>query len=275
VMTEPKNKKYTTLTERNPVGSYRRDFAVPANWDGRRIFITFDGVDAGFFLWVNGKKVGYSVNSRNAAEFDLTKYVHPGSNMLAVEVYRFTSGSYLENQDMWRLSGIFRNVTLWSAPQEHIRDFFIKTDLDNKYRDADVKVLAKVKNYGTVATPARQVAITLFNGIVAVPGAVAKKAVPALQPGEEVTVETSFHVMNPEKWTAETPKLYTSVITLNNGATTLETMSARTGFREIEIKGRLFLVNGVPIKLKGVNRHENWPDDGHAVTEEQMIKDIP
>jgi beta-galactosidase len=274
VMTEPRNKKYTTLTERNPVGSYRRDFTVPANWDGRRIFITFDGVDAGFFLWVNGKKVGYSVNSRNAAEFDLTKYVHPGNNMLAVEVYRFTSGSYLENQDMWRLSGIFRNVTLWSAPQEHIRDFFIKTDLDDKYRDADVKVSAKVKNYGTVATPARQVAVTLYNGLIAVPGAVAKKSVPALQPGEEVTVETSFHVTNPEKWTAETPKLYTSVITLNNGSTALETMSARTGFREIEIKGRLFLVNGTPIKLKGVNRHENWPDDGHAVTEEQMIKDI-
>ncbi|MBC7400533.1 MAG: DUF4981 domain-containing protein [Mucilaginibacter sp.] len=274
VMTEPKNKKYTTLTERNPVGSYRRNFTVPENWDGRRIFITFDGVDAGFFLWVNGKKVGYSVNSRNAAEFDLTKYVHPGNNMVAVEVYRFTSGSYLENQDMWRLSGIFRNVTLWSAPQEHIRDFFIKTDLDDKYRDADVKVSAKVKNYGSVATPASQIAITLYNGLVAVPGAVAKKAVPALQPGEEVTVETSFHVTNPEKWTAETPKLYTSVITLNNGATTLETMSARTGFREIEIKGRLFLVNGTPIKLKGVNRHENWPDVGHAVTEEQMIRDI-
>ncbi|MGF7080408.1 glycoside hydrolase family 2 TIM barrel-domain containing protein [Mucilaginibacter sp. UYCu711] len=274
VMSEPKNKKYTTLTERNPVGSYRRDFDVPTNWNGRRIFLTFDGVDAGFFLWVNGKKVGYSVNSRNAAEFDLTKYVHPGKNMVAVEVYRFTSGSYLENQDMWRLSGIFRNVTLWSTPQEHIRDFFIKTNLDAKYRDADLTVSAKVKNYSNVAVPARQVELTLYNGLVKVPGAAVKKAVPALQPGEEVKVEASFHVTNPEKWTAETPKLYTSVITLNNGATTLETMSARTGFREIEIKGRLFLVNGVPIKLKGVNRHENWPDDGHAITEEQMIKDI-
>ncbi|MCC8425371.1 glycoside hydrolase family 2 TIM barrel-domain containing protein [Mucilaginibacter sp. UR6-11] len=274
VMTEPKNKKYTTFHERNPVGSYRRDFEVPANWNGRRIFITFDGVDAGFFIWVNGKKVGYSVNSRNAAEFDLTKYVHPGKNMLAVEVYRFTSGSYLENQDMWRLSGIFRNVTLWSAPQEHIRDFFIKTNLDNKYRDADLNVSTKVKNYSNVAVPARQIEVTLYNGTVKVPGGVAKANVPALQPGEEVTVKTGFHVTNPQKWTAETPKLYTTVITLNNGGNTIETLSARTGFREIEIKGRLFLVNGVPIKLKGVNRHENWPDDGHAVTEEQMIKDI-
>jgi len=274
VMTEPKNKKYTTLKERNPVGSYRRDFNVPATWNGRRIFITFDGVDAGFFIWVNGKKVGYSVNSRNAAEFDLTKYVHPGKNMLAVEVYRFTSGSYLEDQDMFRLSGIFRNVTLWSAPQEHIRDFYIKTNLDAQYKDADLVVTSKIENYGNAAVPARQILVTLYNGSVKVPGAAIKKTVPALKPGEETVVQTSFHVSNPQKWTAETPKLYTTVITLNDGAKTVETISSRTGFRSIEIKGRLFLVNGVPIKLKGVNRHENWPDDGHAVTEAQMIRDL-
>lgn len=274
VMTEPKNKQYTTLTERNPVGSYRRDFAVPADWSGRRIFITFDGVDAGFFIWVNGEKVGYSVNSRNAAEFDLTKYVKPGKNTLAVEVYRFTSGSYLENQDMWRLSGIFRNVTLWSAPQEHVRDYFIKTNLDDKYRNAEVTVTANVKNYGSTVMKARQLNVSLYNGTTRLPGASGKKAIPQLKPGEEVSVDVNFHVSNPEKWTAETPKLYTTVITLKDGTRALETLSSRTGFREIEIKGRLFTVNGVPIKLKGVNRHENWPDDGHALTEEQMIKDI-
>ena len=123
--TPPKN--FTAYEERNPVGSYRRDFEIPEEWNGRQIFITFDGVDAGFFLWVNGVKVGFSVNSRNAAEFDITKYVKPGKNMVAAEVYRFTSGTWLEDQDMWRLSGIFRNVTVWSAPREHIRDFFIKT----------------------------------------------------------------------------------------------------------------------------------------------------
>ncbi len=274
VMTEPKNKKYTTLTERNPVGSYRRDFTLPAEWSGRRIFITFDGVDAGFFIWVNGRKVGYSVNSRNAAEFDLTKYVKPGKNTLAVEVYRFTSGSYLENQDMWRLSGIFRNVTLWSAPQEHIRDYFIKTNLDKQFKDADLTISTKVKNYGTTAVKARLLQVTLYNGATPVPGAVTKKAIPALKPGEEVVVNANFHVSNPQKWTAETPKLYTTVVAINDGSRAIETLSSRTGFREIEIKGRLFTVNGVPIKLKGVNRHENWPDDGHAVTEEQMIRDI-
>ncbi|WP_184550816.1 glycoside hydrolase family 2 TIM barrel-domain containing protein [Mucilaginibacter sp. FT3.2] len=266
--------KYTAYKERNPVGSYRRDFTVPAEWSGRRIFITFDGVDAGFFIWVNGKKVGYSVNSRNAAEFDLTKYLQPGKNTLAVEVYRFTTGSYLEDQDMWRLSGIFRNVTLWSAPQEHIRDYFIKTNLDKQFKNADLVVSTQVKNYGTIAVKARELNIALFNGNVAVPGAATKKTIPALQPGQEVVVEASVHVANPQKWTAETPKLYTTVVKINDGGNTVETISSRTGFRNIEIKGRLFLVNGVPIKLKGVNRHENWPNDGHAVTEAQMISDI-
>lgn len=274
VMTEPKNKSYTTLSERNTVGSYRRDFMVPDNWKGRRIFVTFDGVDAGFFLWVNGKKVGYSVNSRNAAEFDLTKYVKPGKNMIAVEVYRFVSGSYLENQDMWRLSGIFRSVTLWTAPQQHIRDFFIKTDLDENYQNAKVKVTTKVKNYGTTTTKPRQVVVTLYDGEIPVPDAVGMRTVPALKPGQEISLDVNFDVVNPQKWTAETPKLYTSVITLNDGSNILEVLSSRTGFREIAIKGRLFLVNGVPIKLKGVNRHENYPDNGHAVTEAQMVTDI-
>jgi beta-galactosidase len=132
VTSEPP-KEYTAYLERDPVGSYRREFDVPADWNGRRIFLNFDGVDSAFFIWVNGKKVGYSVNSRNPAEFDLTSYVVPGQkNLLAVEVYRYSAGSYMEDQDMWRLSGIFRNVTLWSAPQEHIRDFSLTTDLDRR-----------------------------------------------------------------------------------------------------------------------------------------------
>ena len=265
---------YTTYEQRDPVGSYRRDFEVPASWKGRRIFVTFDGVDAGFFLWVNGQKVGYSVNSRNAAEFDLTKYVHPGKNIIAVEVYRFTTGSYMEDQDMWKLSGIYRNVTLWSSPQEHIRDFFIKTDLDKEYKNAVVKVGTKVKNFGTKTVPARQLTAVLYDGNKEVKGASATVNVPSLAPGQEVKLSTSFDVKKPEKWTAETPKLYTTVLTLDEGGDVKEIISSRTGFRKVEIKGRLFLVNGVPIKLKGVNRHENWPDDGHAITENQMIKDI-
>ncbi len=273
VMSTPPE-KYTAYKERNPVGSYRRDFTLPSGWNGRRIFITFDGVDAGFFIWVNGKKVGYSVNSRNAAEFDITSYVKPGKNMLAVEVYRFTTGSYLEDQDMWRLSGIFRNVTLWSSPQEHIRDYFIKTNLDKEYRDAELVVISKIKNYSTKEMKANELEVALYDGTTMVPGAISKKSIPALKPGEEIAVEVKFNVNNPQKWTAETPKLYTTVITINDGNKKIETLSSQTGFRSIEIKDRIFMVNGVAIKLKGVNRHENWPDDGHAITEEQMIKDI-
>jgi beta-galactosidase len=270
--TPPKN--FTAYEERNPVGSYRRDFDIPADWKGRQIFIDFDGVDAGFFIWVNGEKVGYSVNSRNAAEFDITRYVKPGKNMVAVEVYRYTTGSYVEDQDMWRLSGIFRNVTIWSSPQQHIRDFFVKTDLDNQYKNAKVEIGAKVKNYGSKPSKASRLSASLYNGDSPVISALADGEVPALKPGEEALVKLSFSVSNPEKWTAETPKLYTTVLTLKSGKKVTETLSSRTGFREIEIKGKTFLVNGIPIKLKGVNRHENWPEVGHAVTEAQMIRDL-
>lgn len=270
--TPPKN--FTAFEERNPVGSYRRDFDVPANWNGRRIFIAFDGVDAGFFLWINGEKVGYSVNSRNVAEFDITDYVKPGKNMVAAEVYRYTTGSYVEDQDMWRLSGIFRNVGIWSAPQQHIRDFFVKTDLDDQYVNAKVEITVKVKNYGKTPSKDAILSAMLYDGQVPVASGAAEGSVPALKPGEEVAVNLSFPVKNPDKWTAETPRLYTTVITLKNGKTVTETLSARTGFREVEIRGRVFLANGVPIKLKGVNRHENWPEVGHAVTEAQMIRDL-
>jgi beta-galactosidase len=265
---------FTTYQERNAVGSYRRNFTIPAGWEKRRIFVTFDGVDAGFFLWINGKKVGYSVNSRNAAEFDISKYLHTGDNMIAVEVYRFTSGSYLEDQDMFKLSGIFRNVTLWSASEEHIRDFSIKTTFDKQWQNADLSVSAKIKNYSDKPTPARSLKIQLYNGESPVSGISAKKEIPALQPGQEMTVQLTIPVPKPQKWTAETPKLYTTVLSLMEKNSVVEMISARTGFRQIEIKGRLFLVNNVPIKLKGVNRHENWPADGHAITEEEMVKDI-
>ena len=269
VMSEPP-KDWTAYEERNPVGSYRREFEMPADWNGRRIFITFDGVDSAFYLWINGEKVGYSVNSRNAAEFDLTKYLKPGKNLVAAEIYRFSCGSYLEDQDMWRLSGIFRNVTLWSAPQVHIRDFFVKTELDAQYRDATLDVTAKVRNYGDRAVEARKVSVELFtlNG-KPVDGSRAEADVPALQAGQETAVSLKAPVANPAKWTAETPNLYTTVVKLGD-----EIVSCRTGFRKIEIKGRIYTINGVPVKLKGANRHENWPDTGHFVTEERMIRDL-
>lgn len=273
VMSQPP-RNYTSYAERNPVGSYRREFDVPAEWNGSQIFLTFDGVDAGFFLWVNGVKVGYSVNSRNAAEFDITNYVKPGKNMVAAEVYRYTSGSYMEDQDMWRLSGIFRNVTIWSTPQEHVRDFFLVTDLDDQYKDATLKLSATIKNYSTKAAKAKKLEMALYDGDKLIATSAAAD-VRKLKAGEEVVVDIALPVTNPEKWTAETPRLYTTVINLKDAkGTIVETLSQKTGFREIKIEGRSFLVNGVPVKLKGVNRHENWPEVGHAVTEAQMIRDL-
>jgi beta-galactosidase len=268
VMSEPE-KWYTSFTERNPVGSYRREFDVPAEWTGRRNFITFDGVDCAFFLWVNGEKVGFSVNSRNAADFDLTKYLKPGKNMIAVEVYQYSSGTWLEDQDMWRLHGIFRNVTLWSAPQVHIRDFFVKTDLDKDYKDATVEVSAKIKNYGDNTAKAQTFTATLYDKSG---NEVAKASTngTALTSKKEEILNVKFQVADPQKWTAETPNLYTVVLTNSTG----EIISSKIGFRKIEINGRIFTVNGVPIKLKGVNRHEHWSDVGHAITEEQMIRDL-
>ena len=274
VMSEP-DKRYTAYEERNPVGSYRRSFNVPAGWNGRRTFLTFDGVDAAFFLWINGQKVGYSENSRNAAEFDITPFLKVGqTNQLAVEVYRYCTGSYLEDQDMWRLSGIFRNVTLWSAPVVHVRDFAISTDLDANYRNATMKVAAKVRNYGEAATPARTLQVTLYDKANKPVGAPVSVAVAALAPGAETEVLLRMPVSNPQKWTAETPNLYTAVLSLSQNGGAPELLSHRVGFREIEVRGREFLINGQPIKLKGANRHESNVNTGHYVTEANMIEDI-
>jgi beta-galactosidase len=268
VMSEP-DKWYTAYTERNPVGSYRRTFDLPSDWSGRRIFITFEGVDCAFFIWVNGKKVGFSVNSRNAADFDLTNYVKPGENTLAVEVYQYSSGTWLEDQDMFRLHGIFRDVILWSAPQVHVRDFFVKQDLDKDYKNATLDIQAKIHNYTDGVSKPQTVTATLYDksGREVVKGTATSKVISGKQ---EESVLIHLDVENPLKWTAETPNLYTVVLTSSEG----EILSSRVGFRKLEIKGRVFMVNGVPIKLKGVNRHEHWSDVGHAVTEEQMIRDL-
>ena len=268
VMSEP-DKNFTSYVERNPVGSYRREFNMPAEWAGRRNFITFDGVDCAFFLWINGEKVGFSVNSRNAADFDLSKYLKPGKNLIAVEVYQYSSGTWLEDQDMWRLHGIFRNVTLWSAPQVHIRDFFVKTDLDKDYKDATLDVTAKIKNYSNKTAKAQTFTATLYDKAgKEIANGSAKGS--SLKANQEEQLNVKIQLVNPLKWTAETPNLYTVVLTNSEG----EILSSKIGFRKVEIKGRIFMVNGVPIKLKGVNRHEHWSEVGHAVTEEQMIRDL-
>ena len=248
-------------TEWNPVGSYRREFNVSSEWDGRETYLVFDGVQAAFYLWINGQKVGYSQGSRTPAEFNISKYLKRGKNVMAVEVYRWCDGTYLEDQDFWRLSGIYRDVYLWSTDASHIRDFKVETDLDEHYRDAVLKVEAEVLN------PVGDVEVVLLN---ASGDEVGRSRTVAAE-----TVALEIALKNPAKWTAETPQLYMALMTLSNAqGEVVEVIPQRVGFREVEIKNSRFCLNGVPILLKGVNRHEHDANTGHVVGREAMIRDI-
>ncbi len=256
----------------NTVNSYRRTFTVPESWAGRRVLITFDGVNSMFYLWVNGEKVGMGKDSRTPVEFDITKFLKPGENLLAVENFRWCDGSYLEDQDFWRMSGIFRDVYLWSAPLVHLRDFEVKTDLDAAYRDAVLSLSAAVENHDDTVTT-----VTVQGVLLDADGATVSTLSTTLQiePGKENKGTATVSVADPLKWTAETPNLYSLVLTLkDNVGTVLETAKINVGFREVEIKDGNLLVNGKRILIKGVNRHETDPDLGQAVTVEGMIKDI-
>jgi beta-galactosidase len=260
--------------EDNPTGSYRRTFSVPEEWAGRQIFLTFDGVDSAFYLWVNGRMVGYSEDSRLPAEFNITPYLQPGKNSLAVRVFRWSNGSYLEDQDFWRLSGIYRDVYLWSTPSLHVRDFWVRTELDADYKDATLHLRARIRNYGERARSGEIQAVLLGPGgepIFTEP-VLADFQVAA---GDEITLALAQPVEDPAKWSAEHPNLYTLLISLyDEQGALLEVESTRAGFRQVEIKEGQLHVNGVAIRVGGVNRHEHDPVTGHVVSEASMIEDI-
>ncbi len=261
----------------NPVGSYRRVFEIPVEWHGRRVFIHFDGVESAFYIWLNGKQVGYSQNSMGPAEFDLTPHLQDGENVLAVEVYRWSDGSYLEDQDMWRFSGIFRDVYLFAAPETHIRDFFLRCGLDDAYHDATLKLTARVRQYGGKKSAALTVEAILLDAEGAPMGRnpLLSGTVKGLAVGEEQALELETPVSNPRKWSAEDPYLYTFLLILKSGSgEILEVEQCRFGFRKVEIRDAQLFVNGVPVKLKGANRHEHDPWRGRAISVERMIQDI-
>ena len=256
----------------NTVNSYRHVFSVPQDWSGRRVFLTFDGVNSFFFLWINGQKVGLGKDSRTPVEFDITQFLKPGENLLAIENFRWSDGSYLEDQDMWRMSGIFRDVYLWSPPQVHIRDFEVKPNLDQQYRDADLKMDLRLINYGP-GSPKVTLETTLLDpkGKKVFNSSVEK----TLAPGDEVPCTDVARLSNPLKWSAETPNLYKLLLTLKDGSgKILEVVPVNVGFRKVEIRDGNLLVNGQRILIKGVNRHEFDPDKGQAITVESMEKDI-
>ena len=260
----------------NPTGLYRRKFTIPNEWIGKQIFLVFDGVDSAFYVWVNGHLVGYSQDSRLPAEFNVTRYVKSGENLLAVEVLRWSDGSYLEDQDMWRLSGIFRSVYLYCTPNLHIRDFFVKTIFDKNYEDAVLKVRVNIRNYSDLPSKPHTLEVKLFNHEGS---PIFRKPITAkiggIKPKSEAILEVERKVSKPRKWSAEDPYLYTMLLTLKDEVGKIvEVESCRVGFRQVEVRNGRILINGVPVYLKGVNRHEHDDERGHAVTIESMIKDI-
>jgi beta-galactosidase len=283
----------------NETGSYRTTFTIPESWQGQRarlgrVFLVFDGVDSAFYLWVNGQMVGYSQDSRLPAEFDITAYIHKGENSLAVRVYRWSDGAFLEDQDMWFLSGIFRDVYLFATAGVHIRDFWAQTELDAQYQDAVLKLRVHVKNYTAAAVNGYQVEAALLDAAHqpvgwSVTASVQVKAgeeavldmVGTQHRGEEFAATVSLplagvrKVANPLKWSEEHPNLYHLLIQLKDArGNLLEVERCQVGFRAVEIKDGKVLVNGAPVYFRGVNRHEHDPVRGHAITVESMIEDI-
>lgn len=302
VMTEPKDKKFTAYEHRNPVGSYRRDFEVPADWDGREVYVQFDGVDSFFYLWINGKYVGFSKDSRNPAMFDISPYLQKGKNVMAAEVYRHSDGAYLECQDMFRLSGIFRTVSIFALPKVHVRDFFVNLNpadcVDGNFLPVNPNKPGNVKGDWRMLVdidvknlfPARQnldgytVSMALYDEN----GQIVDPVKPKDAPWDGITekplrltglsnFKTSLLATyaSPKLWSAETPNLYTLVIALKDGSgNVVEYVPSVVGFRNIVIQDKKFLVNGQLVKLKGVNRHETNPSLGHTVSREQAEEEI-
>ena len=244
----------------NHVGSYRRTITIPADWTDKQVIAHFGSVTSNIYLWVNGQYVGYAEDAKVAAEFDVTPYIHSGENLIAFQTFRWCDGSYHEDQDFWRLSGVGRSCYLYAQDKtEHIQDIRITPDLINNYKDGTLAV----KIWAVGKSDAR---LTLFDAAGKEVGSQTVKSWQESQPKQGGVV---LHVNNPQKWTAETPYLYTLKIEYGHQVTT-----QRVGFRKVEIKDAQLLVNGKPIYIKGVNRHEMDPDGGYVVSRERMIQDL-
>ena len=259
----------------NPVGSYRKTFSVPANFKDKQLFLHFEGVASAYFLWVNGQEVGYNQGANEPAEFDVTKLVKPGKNTVSVMVFQYSDGIYNEDQDMWRLGGIFRSVYLMATPKVHIRDYYVVTDLDEKYEDATLKVEAEIQNYSSAPIQNYQVKVSLFDAQnrMVLENLTSEKI--SLGAGEKKTIRLNAPVKSPLKWSDEKPNLYHIGFELvDTSGKTTEALANRIGFKEVEVRHQVFYLNGVPIKLNGVNSHMQHPDLGHTMDVETIRKDF-
>jgi beta-galactosidase len=257
----------------NPVGSYKRDFVLPENWNSRHIYLHFEAGTSAMYIWINGEKVGYTENTKSPAEFDITKYLKAGKNSLAVEVYRWSDGSYLEDQDFWRLSGIDRDVYLYSTNDIRISDFFAKPDLDSNYKNGSLNIEVNLKNLTSVAINNQKLEAKLVDATGAT--VFVKDLKVDLAANTNPTINIAQNVSSPKLWSSEAPNLYTLLLSLKNEkGNIIETVSTQIGFRKVELKGGQLLVNGVRIMFHGVNIHEHNPVTGHYQDEVTMMKDI-
>lgn len=286
-------KQWTTYKYRNEVGQYLRTFELPKDWDGREVYIDFDGVDSFFYLWINGKYIGFSKNSRNTASFNITKYLQQGQNTIAVEVYRLSDGSFLESQDMFRLAGIFRSVSLRSTPKIQVHNLNILTTINTTTDTAQLQITTDLFNTDTTLLEGASVEYSIYQNdlykdtATSLPELTTSQTIPNLSATSQTKVQTTIKVDKPRLWSAETPYRYVLVAKLlNKKQEPIDIVSAHFGFRSVEIKnttaqedsfgkaGRYFYINGKPVKLKGVNRHETHPAQGHTLTHPQMEEDI-
>ena len=248
----------------NYTGSYRRTFELPADWNGQEVFFHVGSATSNLTLWVNGKYVGYSEDSKVAAEFNITKYLKKGQNLIAMQIMRWCDGSYLEDQDFWRFTGIAREVYLYATPKVHVQDFFVNADLKNDFKEGVLSGEVQI---------ASAKGKTLDLQLIDPQGKEVKQTSVTMINNGPLTFR--FETLGQVKaWTAETPNLYTLIMTLKQGDKVLEVIPQRIGFRHIEIKGGQLLVNGQPILIKGADRHELDPDGGYVVSVERMIQDI-
>lgn len=266
---------WTIESEPNPVGSYRRDFELPREWDGNQVFLHFNGVYSAMYVWVNGDKVGYTQGANNDAEFDITDFVKRGKNTVACEVYRWSDGSYLEDQDMFRLSGIHCDVYLYSTPKVHIRDYFMQSEFNgDDFNAATFDLKASIKNHDSSASKATKLSFILLDKSGTEVLSISKNIdpVPARQ---ETAVSIREKIKFPKLWSAETPYLYSAILALEDSSgNVLEAMMSKFGFRKIEIKNKRVYINNNAVFFKGVNRHDAHPVHGKAIPVESMIEDI-
>ena len=290
VMGEPK-KSYTAYVERNPTGCYRRTFSIPDSWNGQEIYLRFGAVSSAFYVWVNGQKVGYSQGSMEPSTFRITPYLQAGTNSLALQVFKYSDGSYLEDQDMWRIAGIHRDVMVYALPKINISDFGVRTILNDRFDEAQLVIDPKLTVVGDQRGEGYQVEAMLYDaqGQQLLDSVLKADAVTMLNLDHKAAIMNdrnpqrgypkwgwmTAQVKNPKLWSAEHPYLYQLSLMLRDpNGKIIQTIRTKVGFRQLAIKDGVFMVNGIPTRLRGVNRHEMDPYTGHVISEERMLQDI-